>query len=439
MERIKQKIGGYYDSTVNFFADTLTESSSKEGFFRYFRNTGWLFAGRMSGLIVSFFVGAYVARYLGPAQYGLLSYAVSFTGLFAVFASFGIDSILSRELVSNPEKKNELMGSGFFIKIIGSIFSIALIVITLFFLKADLLTNTLILISALSFIAGAFGIIDIYFQSQVLAKNTVRIQIISLIITTILKLLFIYLQLGLIYFISVYFIDGLIIAIGLIFTYKKRGLHITNWHIDKSIVSMLIRSSWPLILSGMAITVYLRIDQVMIKNILGNEVNGLYSVVVKLSEIWDFIPWIICTSIFPAIINAKTTSVGIYKKRLKSLYILFILISFSISIFIFLFSNPIIKILFGESYMGASSVLRIYVWSSIPIFLGMAVGNYLIAEDLIKINIWSTIGGAILNVILNIILIPRYGINGAAIATLISYSFVIILIVILIKNRKKLI
>lgn len=439
MKKVKDKIILQYDNTINFFSETLTQASSKKGFMRYFKNTGWLFIGKILGMIASFFVGAYVARYLGPSQYGLLVYASSFVGLFSIFSSLGINSVLSRELISHPEQKEELLGSSFLIKMIGSIISIILIVVSLFFIKADWLTNTLIIISALSFIFNAFGIIDIYFQTQVLAKNVVRVQIVSLIITSILKLLFIYFGFGLISFAIVSLISGIITAIGLIFIYKKMSFQLLKWRWNKSLIKMLIQSSWPLLLSGIASTIYLKIDQVMIKNMISNEASGLYAISAKLSTIWYFIPEIICTSLFPAIINAKRTSNYIYKKRLINLFLLLTMISTSIVIFVFLFSSPIINIIFGNAYAGAYNILRVYIWSTIPIFLIIPIANYLIIENQIKINLWATLGGAIFNILLNLVLIPKYNVIGAAIATLISYTSVIFIMIFLIKIKNRII
>lgn len=421
MERIRKNISLYYDSTVDFISNSLSDIGTKEGFKKYLKNTGWLFIGKISGMIASFFVGVYVARYLGPSQYGLLSYAVSFAGLFSIFTSLGIDSILNRELVSHPEEKDELLGSGFMIKIIGSIIAIMSIVISLFFIKTDILTNTLILISASTFIFSAFGVIDIYFQSQVLAKNTVKIQIMSLIITTILKLLFIFLNFGIIYFAIVYLIDIFIISIGFVLSYKKTGQKIFKWKVKKDLIIMLLKNSWPMILSGAAITIYMKIDQVMITNMLGNEANGLYSVAVKLSEVWYFIPALICSSIFPSIVQAKKGNPIMYENRLKKLYSLMFYLSVSIAIIISSFSGIIITSLFGNEYLGAINVLKIHIWAGVGVFIGYALSQYMIIENYTKIFLYTTIIGAIINIILNIILIPKIGIVGAAIATAVSY------------------
>lgn len=437
MEKIKRTITSGYDSTLNFFAETISQTSSKEGFIRYLKNTGWLFFGKMASMLAAFFVGAYIARYLGPAQYGLLSYASSFAALFAIFASLGIDSILNRELVSHPEDKEKLLGSGFIIKTVGSALAIILIIITLFFIKADWMTNVLIFISALSFIFNAFGVIDIYFQSQVLAKNTVRVQIISLIITSSLRILFIFLHLGVIYFAIAYLVDAFILATGFIVSYKKTGLNISRWNFDKVIVKMLIKNSWPLIFSGVAIAIYAKIDQVMIKNMIGDSAVGLYSAASKISEIWYFIPSLICASLFPAIINAKKTSAIIYEKRLVNLYSLMFYVSTIIAIPVFLFAGFIIIELFGTNYISAISVLRIHIWAGISIFLGCAIIQYLVTENYTKIFLATTIIGAVSNVVINLILIPKYGINGAAISTVISYSIVAFSVLFFKKTRKQ--
>lgn len=437
MKRIKRKIILGYDSTLNFFADTLTQSSSKEGFIRYFKNTGWLFFGKMTSMLAAFFVGAYIARYLGPAQYGLLSYATSFAGLFAIFSNLGIDNILNRELISRPENKEMLLGSGFFIKIIGSVLAVILITVTLFFIKTDSITTILILISALSFIFNAFGVIDIYFQSQVLAKNTVRVQVISLIITSILRLLFIFLHLGLIYFAIAYLVDAVILSIGFILSYKKTGLNISKWKFDKEIIKMLIKNSWPLIFSGVAVVIYMKIDQVMIKNMIGNEAVGLYSVAAKISEVWYFIPALICSSLFPAIVNAKKTNTIIYEKRLTNLYSLMFYVSTFIAIPISLLAGFVITTLFGPDYLEAIGALKIHIWAGIGVFWGIAITQFLVIENYTKIILSITAIGAICNVLINLLLIPKYGINGAAIATVISYTITTFSVLFFNKTRRQ--
>ena len=400
----------------------IKEIWNHAGFQKYFRNTGWMFFGRFFTLGISFFVGAYIARYLGPSNYGLLSYVTSFVGLFGFLASFGIDSILSREIIKNHDKKDELIGTGFYIKVAGSILAIISIFSVSILTTKDLFTLGLIWIFSLNFIPQSFNVLETYFQSQVLSKKVVIAQIISNIISTILKILVIVLNKGIFWLTLIYIIETSIYALLLLFSFKKFGHHINKWKLNINIAKLLLKNSWPLMLSSIAVALYMRIDQVMIKNMLGNEQSGIYAVAVKLSEVWYYIPLLICSSISPAIIKAIKISNELFESRMKRLYFLMFWFSFVIALIITIFAYLIIKILFGKAYIGGVTTLQIYVWAGISIFLGSAIGQYILASNLTKLSFYNTLIGAVINVILNIILIPKMGINGAAIATLISYT-----------------
>jgi O-antigen/teichoic acid export membrane protein len=400
--------------------DKLNRLQLSSGFKKYFVNTSWLFFERIVGMTVSFFVGVYVARYLGPANFGLFSYAASFVGLFVVIATLGLDNIVVRELVKDKKKKDELLGTAFVLKIIGSFLVILIVSIAIRFTNNDNFTNLLIFIIVIGTIFQSFNVINFYFQAKVLSKYTVYAQIFSSIICAAIKLVLIYFNMSLIYFVIVSLLQSVILASGLIVMYIKQKSSLFNWSVNFGLAKCLLKDSWPLILSGIAISIYMKIDQVMIKNMLDTKAVGNYAVAVRLSEVWYFIPMAITNSVFPAIINAKKISEKLYYERLQKLYDLMVWLSIGIALPISLLSNNIIKLLFGIQYQFAGNVLR-----------RVAIGRYLITENYTKISFLRTFMGGIVNVILNIILIPKYGINGAAIATLISYfisTFLIVLI-----------
>ena len=363
-----------------------------------------------------------MARYLGPSNYGLLNYVFSFVGLFGFIVTFGIDSIVSREIITNHDKKDEIIGTGFYIKIIGSAIAIVTIFIVSLFTSRDIFTLGLIWLFSLNFIPQAFNILEIYFQSQVLSRKVVTAQIISSLISTILKLLIIWIGKGIFWLVVIYILETVVYGALLLYSYRKFGNHIRKWKLNKSIAKSLLKDSWPLMISTIAITIYMDIDQVMIKNMLGNEQNGIYAIAVKLSEVWYFIPSIIGTSIFPAVVNAINTSSDLFVSRMKKFYFFMFWLSFGISTFITVFAYPIIKILYGNQYITAVSTLQVYVWAGISVSIGIALNQYLIAINLTKISLYSNMSGAVVNVILNLILIPKIGIVGGAIATLISYT-----------------
>lgn len=393
-----------------------------EGVKRYFANTGWMFFGKIFTLGISFFVGVYIARYLGPANYGLLSYVVSFVTIFSFLASFGVDGIVNREIIKDHSKKDEIIGTAFYIKIVGSILAIIAVFFVSIFTTKDIFTLLLIWLFALNFVPQAFNVIEIYFQSQVISKKVVTAQVIASIISTILKILVIVLGKGIFWLLFIYIVETSIYALILLFSFRKFGNHIRKWRFNMDIAKSLLKDSWPLMVSIAAIGIYMKIDQVMIKNMLGNEQSGIYAVAVRISEIWYFIPMLICASLSPAIMNAFKSSKELFEKRMKKLYFLMFWLSFSIASITTVLAYPIVKILFGTPYLGAVATLQIYVWAGISVFLGYALSQYLVSKNLTKITFYNTSLGVLINVILNIILIPKIGISGAAIATLLSYS-----------------
>ncbi len=399
----------------------LKEKWQHVGFQKYFQNTSWMFFGRFFTLGVSFFIGIYIARYLGPSNYGLLSYVISFVGLFSFLTSFGIDGIVSREIIKDHNKKDDLIGTAFYLKILGSIIAIITVFLVSIFTTKDIFILGLIWIFSLSFIPQAFNVVETYFQSQVLSKNSVKAQIISLLLASVLKIICIVLNKGIFWLTLIYVIEGIIYSFILLILYRKFGKHIRDWRFQKDIAISLLKDSWPLMLASVAIGIYMKIDQVMIKNMLGNEQTGIYAVAVKLSEVWYFLPGIICASLFPALVNSLKNSEEFLNQRIKKLYFLMFWFSFLIALVTTTFAYPIIKILFGSQYLGAVTVLQIYIWASISVFLSYTLNYYLLSKNFTKILFYNTVIGAVINIILNFLLIPKFGINGSATATIISY------------------
>ncbi len=423
---------------TNISLPQIKEKFFHPGFQRYFKNTGWMFFGQVFNMAVAFFVGAYVARYLGPANFGLMSYAISFASLFGFLAGFGVDSILQRELVKTPDKKDELLGTSLIIKLVGGGLAIGLINVVSSFMSQGPLAKLLILIFSLTFIGQSLSVINLYFQAQVLSRKTIPLQIALGLISALLKMLIIWLDFGVIWITAAYVADSLLLAAGLTYIYFRNLREKFKWNFNVNLCKRLLRDALPLMLTIMATTIYSKIDQVMLKQIIDETSVGLYSVAVKLSEIWYFIPSIICASLFPAIVNAKKIGDRLYSHRLQKLYRLMLVLAISLTIPLSLAAPYLINIIFGPEYLAATGAWRIYIWSSAPVFMMVALSQFLINENYTKIFFLITIAGAGANILLNLFLIPRYGINGSALATLISYSLVPILLSFFNKTRGQL-
>ncbi|TAN34201.1 flippase [Patescibacteria group bacterium] len=406
-----------------------------DGFKRYFLNTSWNFVGKIAGLFISFFVSVYVVRYLGPHNYGLLSYVLSFVGLFSFITNLGVDNILLRELVKTPEKQNELFGSALFLRFAGAAAAILLIIFFIQFTNNDFYTNLLIIFASLSFIFQSFQIIYYHFQAKVLSKKaTLNAVFIGLFLSGV-KLLFIFLKLKLIYFVGVFVLESVVYAVSYIVLYKKQGLSIFNWSFNRFLAVAMLKDSWPLMLASAFAFAYSRIDQVMLKNMMSAAAVGLYDAGVRLSEFWYFVPVIIVGSIFPAIVNAKKTDELIYRRRLAMLYSLIIYVSFLVILPLYFFAEPVIKILYGSQFLESVSVLKIYIWAGFAVSLGTVINQYLLVENLTRVSLYINCIGMLANVLLNLLFIPRYGTSGAALATLISYSLIPLSILFFKKTR----
>jgi O-antigen/teichoic acid export membrane protein len=394
------------------------------GFMKYFKNTSWLFGEKIFRMVVGVVVSVWVARYLGPQQFGLFSYAQSFVSLFAALATLGLDGIVVREIVKDESRRDILIGTAFWLKIIGAFLVLLILLIVINFTSNDNNTNILIYIIASATIFQSFNVIDFYFQSKVLSKYVVYANIFSLFISSLLKIFLILQEADLIAFAWVILFDSIVLALGYIYFYIKY-ISIFNFHkytFNFHIALILLKDSWPLILSNVAISIYVKIDQIMIKEMVGNEAVGQYAAAVRFSEIWYFIPIVITSSLYPAIINAKKQNEKKYKTRLQNLYELMVWIAISIALPMTFLSDFFINLLYGNQYNQAGSVLMIHIWAGLFVFLGVASGKWLLSENLQIFSTINTILGAITNIILNYFFIKYYGIIGSAWATVISYA-----------------
>ena len=391
-----------------------------KGLRHYGANTSWLFAEKVVRMAVGFTVGIYIARQLGPAQYGLLNYAVSFVAIFSVIASLGLDSIVVRELVKYPDQRDKILGSTITIKFTGFALMLAGIGIALYLSSNDHSTNLIILVITAGYLFQVFQTIDFYFQSRVLSKYVAISQIIAWSLVSAGRAFCAWRGYPLIYFAGLEALNMCLMSSGYLFFYIIKISNPFRWRFDIGIARKLLKHSWPLLLSGAAGMIYMRIDQVMIKSMLGDTQVGYYAVAVRLSELWYFFPMIISTTLLPAVIRSKKVSKIHYMERLQKYYTFMIWTSIFLCLGMNAISYHLVTILYGNEYAPAVIVLIIYMWELVIMCMGVPFGNWIIAENMQIYSIVFSALGAIINVVLNYFLIKKNGISGAAIATVIA-------------------
>ena len=400
-----------------------------QGFMKYFKNTSWLFAEKILRMLVGLLVGVWVARYLGPEKFGLLSFAHSFVGLFTIFATLGLDEIVVRELVKDESRRDSLVGTTFWLKLFGAFLVLLVLAFAINFTSNDVDTHILVFIIASATIFQSFNIIDFYFQSKILGKFVAYTNFISLFISTIVKIALILSHASLLAFAWVVLFDSFVLACGFIYFFLKHSTFRIKYLIFyKSTAIDLLKDSWPLIFSGGVLMIQARIDQVMIKEMLGSLEVGYYSVAMRLIEAVAFIPMLLKSSLYPSIQSAKIQSKALYQDRLLNFYRLNFLFFLVLAIPIFIFAEPIIVLLFGIEYQPAGVLLALL---SIRLFfanMGVARGTYIVTENLMKFSMLTMILGTIVNIYLNYVLIPNYGARGAIVATIVSFFTTIYLV-----------
>jgi len=387
-------------------------------------NTGWLFADKIIRLGVGLLVWTWLARYLGPEQFGLLNYASAFVAIFAVVASLGLNGIIVRDLVKAPDSAHTTLGTAFILQALGGVIAFLLAMITIFVIRPDDDTaKAVVVVLGLVMILKPAEVVKFWFESNVESKHTVWLENGAFLTFAAVKVLFILTGASLMAFVWATFAEGLLVAAGLLWLYGWRGGELQAWHVRYECAKILLKDSWPLILSGLAIMVYMRIDQIMLGHMLGDQAVGVYSSAVRISEVWYFIPIAITSSVFPSIIEAKKSNPQGYYRYLQRLYDMMVLIAVAVAVPVSLWSHWIVLYLFGDAYVDAGPVLAVHVWTSIFVFLGVASGNWFLLENMQIHAFYRTALGAVVNVLANFILIPMLGIIGAAVGTLISQIF----------------
>ena len=406
---------------MNFLPNFIT-LKQHPGIRKYFSNTSWLLGERILRMGVSLFVGIYIVRYLGPEKYGLLSYTMSFVWIFSALLDLGHREIIVRELVLYPEQRNVILGSAILLRLSGAVFLVSGVAIGLQIVDNDEQTSLMIVIIALGMAFQSWELIDYYFQSQVQSKYTAWAQTVQLIVASLIKIYLIIWQAPLIYFAAIFSLEYVITAALFLLMYKWQVGSFPIRNCNLKYAKQMLKNSFPLLLTSMAILIYMKIDQVMLKELVDTETVGTYAAAVKLCEVWYHIPVIIAVSLYPAIIGVKDKDPALYHAQLQKLYTLLVWVAIALAIPITFMADWIIYIFYGNEYIESAIILKIYVWAGIFVSMSLANNKWMVIENFQNYILLTTILGMSSNIICNVILIPSYGAPGAAVATLISYG-----------------
>lgn len=369
-----------------------------------------------------FIINLYLARYLGPLQFGVLCYASSFVSIFIPLGILGLDSALVQALVKNPSQRLYLLGSAYLLRISSVLFAWLLMGITLLFLEVAATTQKLIAIIALLLLFQTAQVIDYYFQAQLRARYVARALLTQIILSTALKAGLIYLEADLIWFAVVYPADAFILAL-LLFRYYYRWIQqeyptespsLLAWRWQSVTASSLLATGLPLMVSAFMTAFYFKIDQLLLHAWLGAEAVGLYAVAAQISEACYAIPILMATAFFPVMLQLRSQQPDTYPIQLQTLFNRSVLTALTMALPLSYLAPWLIQKLYGMAYTTAAQVLAIHSWSLIGVFLGVISQQYLLAEGFTTVIIWRNGLGILSHIGLSAYLIPAWGITGAA-------------------------
>lgn len=384
------------------------------------QNLFWAVTGKIVNLIGGLLVGIIVARYLGPEQYGLMSYVISYVFLFQTLTLFGLDSIEIREEARSEVPYQTVIGTAFGLKLCFGIFFIAASILTSWMMEADGYTTLLVSIYSLSIVLNTLIVIRNYFTALVQNEYVVKAEISRTLIGIVIKVVLLLLNASLTWFVAVYMFDFVLLGTGYIVAYRTKIGSLRLWRFDFGYAKFLLRESFPLLLTNAAIIIYQRIDQVMIGNMIDKESVGYFSVAAKFTEVLIFMPMILAQTITPVLVKIRQQSQDAYSVKAQQFMNVSFWLTLMVSALVSVLAYWVVSLTFGSAYLPAVAILQVMAFKAAGVALSNTAGAMLITEGLQRWSIFRDGLGCVVCVVLNYLLLPRYGVMAAAFVSIAS-------------------
>lgn len=401
----------------------LQALSAPSGFRHLLSNTSWIVLDRALRFSIGFLLTIWIARYFGPSGFGLLSFAIAWVALFSAFGNLGLEGIVIRDLVARPGREGYILGTAAFLRICGGLMVVIMGVLGygISFGWGDEQSLAIVLVLTFSQVFLSAEVIDYWLSSRVEYKYVFRARIGAFAVSALIKTVLLLQGTSIFWIATVTLLEALLTSCLLLNEWWRHPHRVKGWQVSGESARELLRSAWPNLLSGIAIMIYMRIDQVMIGSLLSKESVGIYTAAVRLSEVWYVVPLAVAQSALPGIVASRKAKDGSYEEKLIRLVAVLFWPAVLLAAFMTIGAPFLIEFFFGVEYHAAGTVLQIHLWAGVFVAMGVAIGPWFLAEDLLRINLARTVTGAGVNIVLNLLLIPHFGIKGAAWATVISY------------------
>jgi O-antigen/teichoic acid export membrane protein len=382
-------------------------------------NISWMASDRLLRMGGGVVVGTAVARYLGPADFGLLNYALALYAIFNILSNLGLDQIIVRDVILLPDREPELLGTGFALKAAASVLTTLAAVGSTYFLRpGDREVRIIVALLSVAAVTQACDVIEFFFQAKTKSKYAVTAKNIAFVAASAARVWAILAKTPLLAFAWIAAAEIVVGELGLFTAYKLYGNGSRAWRVTARTARQFLIESWPLMFSGFLVMIYMRTDQILLGILSTPQAVGEYSAALKLSEIWYAIPMIVAASVMPKLLSKKNCQPLLYLSRLQRLYDAMAGISISLAIVVSFLGRFAVALLYGPHFSEAADILVIHIWTGVFVFAAVVSSQQLVYEGLPRLQLQRTALGACLNVALNFLLIPLYGGKGSAVSTL---------------------
>lgn len=397
--------------------------TQRAGLRRILGNSAWLLGDHAVRLGVGMFVGIWTARYLGPQDFGVLSFGVALVAMLGPLAALGLDTILVRRLVQAPRTRDAAIVSALAVKFGASLLVTLMAIVLVALLRPDdVRAQAIVALLAAGSLFNCLNVCDAWFAAQTRSRHIVVARNLAFLLLAAVRVALLVSSQPVQAFAAALAAETVVAGLLVLHAYRTHAgrLHFGAFSLQEA--RELLSDAWPLLLSGFAVILYARIDVVMLGKMRGDSEVGIYAAAVALSEAFYFLPMILASSTLPAILGARQSDPARYRARLEELYFSASWAAIILAAMLFALAPWLVNLLYGPAYRAAVAVLQIHLWALIPVFVGVVTSQYLVAENLQMLSLARTTAGLVVNVALNLLLIPRHGAVGAAVATLISYT-----------------
>ena len=389
-------------------------------------NASWIVGAKIFQMLTSLIVGVLTARYLGSADYGLVNYASSYTAFFTSLCTLGINSVIVKEFIDNPGKEGEIIGTTLGLRALASILSaLSIISISMILDYGEPITQWVVALHSLGAVFHIFEVFNYWYSSRLESKKTSISALIAYGVMSVYKIILLASNASVIYFAVANSVDYIAVAVLLVGIYvKDKGQRLS---FSLGYGKKLLSKSCHYIIPGLMVAIYAQTDKIMLKQMIGAEEVGYYSVASSVCTMWCFVLAAIIDSLNPVIMEKHRENEKEYKRLNRILYAIIFYVSIFVSLLFVLFGDIAIKILYGEEYMPAVLPLKVITWYTAFSYLGVARNSWIVCENKQKYLVYIYLASAVSNVVFNLIFLPIWGAVGAAFASVLAQIITIVI------------